>query len=89
MIQCREQLGFALKPREAIRIMRKRLQQDLQRDVPLQLRVARAIDLAHAARAERGQDFVRAESRTRGQRHASRLILATAPLSAKSKSPRS
>ena len=36
--------------------------QDLERDVAIQLRVARAIHLAHAARAERGKDFVRAEA---------------------------
>ena len=35
--------------------------QDLDRDVAPQLAVARAIDLAHAARAERRDDRVRAE----------------------------
>ena len=35
----------------------------LDRDLALQLRVARAIDLAHATGAEWGQDFVRAEAR--------------------------
>ena len=35
--------------------------QDLDRDVPPQLGVARAIDLAHAAGAERRDDRVRAE----------------------------
>ena len=36
--------------------------QDLDRDVAIQLRVARAIDLAHAAGADRHDDFVRAEA---------------------------
>ena len=41
--------------------------QDLERDVAIQLRVARAIDLAHAAGAEGGEDFVRAEARAGGE----------------------
>jgi hypothetical protein len=35
---------------------------DLDRDLAIQLRVARAIDLAHAAGAERRDDFVRAKA---------------------------
>ena len=56
MIQRREGLGFAGEPRQAIRIIRERVGQDLQRDVAIELRVARPIHLAHAARAERGVD---------------------------------
>ena len=55
-------LRLALKPREPLRIGGERLGQDLDRDVAIQLRVARAIDLAHAAGAERRQDLVRAEA---------------------------
>jgi hypothetical protein len=46
--QRRENLGFALKPREPVVIGSDRRRQDLDRDLPLQLRVGRAIDLAHA-----------------------------------------
>ena len=69
MIQRREHLRFALEAGEAIGIARERVRQDLQRDLAIQLRVARAIDLAHAAGAKRGQDLIRAEARSGGQRH--------------------
>jgi hypothetical protein len=36
--------------------------QNFERDVTSELRVARAIDLPHAAGAEGGEDFVRAEA---------------------------
>ena len=55
-------LRFALEPREPIGVGGERLGQDLDRDVAIQLRVARAIDLAHAAGAEGRQDLVRAEA---------------------------
>ena len=55
-------LRFALESREAIGVAREHLGQDLDRDVTIELRVARAIDLAHAAGAEGREDFVRAES---------------------------
>ena len=41
------------------RITRERVRQDFDRDVALQPRIARAIHLAHAARAERRNDLVR------------------------------
>ena len=72
MIERREQSRFALEARHAIGVRRERRRQDLQRDVAIQLRVARAIDLAHAAGAEEREDFVGAEARTRGQRHPQR-----------------
>jgi hypothetical protein len=89
MIERREELGFALKSCEAIWILRKRLWQDLQRHVPLQLRVERAINFAHAARAEGGPDYIRAEARTSRQGHAVSQILATEPLTAKKGHPSS
>jgi hypothetical protein len=46
MIEGCQQQGFAPEPREAFRIVRERLRQNVQRDVTLQLRVTRAIDLA-------------------------------------------
>ena len=62
MIQRRERLRFAREPREAIGIVREGVGQDLDRDVAIQLRVARAIHLAHAAVADRRGDFVDAET---------------------------
>jgi hypothetical protein len=40
--------------------------EDLERDIPIQLRVVRAIDLTHAAGAKRRDDLVRAEAHTPG-----------------------
>ena len=48
-------LGFALEPREGRRVRGERVRQDLDRDVAIQLRVARAVHLAHPAGAERGR----------------------------------
>jgi hypothetical protein len=53
MIQRREHLGFALKASQPVRIGGKQIRQKLQRDITPELRVARAIDLTHSARAER------------------------------------
>ena len=53
MAQRREDFRLALKARGALGIARHRLRQHLDRDVALQPRVARAIDLAHASGAER------------------------------------
>ena len=47
--------------------------------------IARAIDLAHAAGAERRQDLVRAEACASGEGHAATLILAAEPLMTKDK----
>ena len=55
-------LRFALEPRQPVRIMRERRRAGLDRDVAIQLRVARPIDLAHAAFADRRGDFVDAEA---------------------------
>ena len=52
MIQRGEDFGFALEPREAFGIGGERLGQDLDRDVALQVGVAGAIHLAHAAGAD-------------------------------------
>ena len=49
-----EEFGFTLKTGEPIRILRERFGQDLDRDDAFQARVAREIDLAHTARAQRG-----------------------------------
>ena len=53
---------------QTIRVVRQRRQQHLDRDVAIQLRVSRAIDGAHAALAERGEDLEGAEARAGGER---------------------
>jgi hypothetical protein len=53
---------LALQPRHQFGICGERWAQDLQRDVPLQACIARAVDLAHSARAEQREDFVDANT---------------------------
>ena len=69
MIQRCEGGRFPLKTGEAIGIARKRVGEDLERDVASQLQIARAVDFAHAAGAERCDDVVRAEARSSGEGH--------------------
>ena len=74
MIERGEHLRFALKPREPLGIGRERVGQDLQRDVATELRVARAIHLAHPARAEQADDLVDAERAAGFEGHAGRVM---------------
>ena len=61
MVQRDEDFGFPLEAGQPIGVRRERLGQDLERHVPVELRVARAVDLAHAAFADLGGDGVGAE----------------------------
>ena len=69
MVERGQDLGFALEASHAFGVAGERFGEDLQRNIALQLGVACAIDLAHAARADGGEDLVRAKFRTRCQRH--------------------
>jgi hypothetical protein len=62
MVQRGQGLGFALKPRDSLRVGGERLGQDLDRNGAIELRILRAVDLTHAAGAERRPDLVRAEA---------------------------
>ena len=62
MVQRGEDLRFALEAGEPIGIGREHVRQDLDRDIAPELRIARAIDLAHAAGPDQGGDFIRAEA---------------------------
>ena len=53
-----EHLRLALEAGEPLGVRGEGLGQELERDVAAELRVGRAVDLAHAARAERGGDPV-------------------------------
>ena len=64
MIERGEQLRLAREPRQAVRIECEPLGQHLQRDVAIQLRVARAVHLAHGARTEGGDDVVGTDPKT-------------------------
>src|SRR4051794_27168119 len=62
MIEGREDFGFPLKAREAIRIACNRGGQHLDRHRTFEIAVGRAIDLAHAASTDLRDDFVDAEA---------------------------
>src|ERR1700682_5132436 len=67
MIQGREALRFAREPREAVRVVRERVRQDLERDIASEFRIAGAIHLPHSPFADRGEDVVDAEAHAGGQ----------------------
>jgi hypothetical protein len=69
VVERRQEPGLTLKPRETIGVRDEDCRQHFYRDVAIELRIARAIHLTHAARAERGDDFVRPEFRSRCQAH--------------------
>ena len=62
MIQRRERLGFALKAREALRVLGERIGQDFDRHLAAEAGVGGAIDLAHAPFTDLRGDFVDAEA---------------------------
>ena len=64
-----DRLRFAFKAREPIRIGRDGGRQNLDRDLTPQFRIARPIDLAHAAGTNRRDDFIGADDRARGKAH--------------------
>jgi hypothetical protein len=65
MIQLRDEPRLALEPRAARGGVREVSAQYLDRDHSIQSRVARRVDLAHAADTEGRLNFVRAEVRAR------------------------
>ena len=69
MVQRGENLGFTAESREALRVVREGVGQDLEGDITTELRIACTIDLAHAAHAESGLNFVWAKTRSRNERH--------------------
>jgi hypothetical protein len=63
MIERRQRLRLALEAGEPLGILRERIRQDLERDLPAKAGVGGAIDRAHTALANRRGDFVDAEAR--------------------------
>ena len=70
MVQRRQGPGLAFEPGSALGIRGKGVGQDLDGDIAIEPRVARAIHLSHAAFADLGGHHVRADTSTRiqGQR---------------------
>jgi hypothetical protein len=69
MVQRRQRPGFTLETRQPVGIVRDRVGEDLDRDLAAEVGIGRAPHLAHAAGADLGSHFIRAEPRARGQRH--------------------
>jgi hypothetical protein len=69
VVERRQHLRLSVESVEPLGIRREQLRQHLDRDVAIQPRIARAIDLAHAAGAEGGNDLVRTEAAAGTQRH--------------------
>ena len=65
----RDGLGFTLEARQGGRIVGEMRRQHLDRHVAIELRIARAIDLAHPAAAERRLDDQGPEAQAGRQRH--------------------
>ena len=61
MVERGKQLRLAREARQAVGIGGDGRRQQLERDVALQPSIARAVDLAHAAAAQRRDDLVRAD----------------------------
>ena len=75
MVQRGDRPRFTLKPLARDLGAGQLPRQHLDRDLAFESRVARAIDLAHTAGADGGDDLVRAEPSASGQRHSEWLRL--------------
>jgi uncharacterized protein len=69
MIERREHLRLALESRHAFGVARECFGQDFQRHIAPELGIARAVDLAHPAGANRGKNLVWPEAIAGGERH--------------------
>ena len=67
--------GFPLEARETIGVLRDRLGQDLDCDLPPEVRIGGPIHFAHPTHADLGDDFIRADARAGLQRHMRRAGL--------------
>ena len=65
-----DRAGFTLETLAELRVSRESLRKDLDGDDAIESRVARFVDLAHAAGPQGGEDLVRAEADAGGQGHA-------------------
>ena len=63
----RHRFSFTLESRQSIGVLRKRRRKHFDGDKSIQTRIARFVNFPHAARTEGGHDFVRTETRSRGQ----------------------
>ncbi|MEO6400549.1 MAG: hypothetical protein ABIP62_00915 [Vicinamibacteria bacterium] len=62
VIERRQQPGFAFEASQALWVLSEGAGQDLDRDIPAELRIPGAIDLAHATRADGTNNLIRSEA---------------------------
>ena len=67
MVQGSERSGFALESRETLRILRESLGQDLDGNVPPEVRIRGAVHLTHAPGSDLSADLVWAQARAGGE----------------------
>src|SRR5215510_4825679 len=79
MIQERQNFRFASKSRNSFRIIRKLEGQKLERYFSLQLGIAGAINLSHAARSQQFENFIRLQDIAAGKSHSGRGSIANVP----------
>ena len=75
VVERRDRVRLPLETRERVGVLRQRFGEHLDRNVALQLRIPRLVDLAHAPGTERREDFVGAETGAGGESHGFRTIL--------------
>ena len=69
MTECGHRFGFSLEPGQPVRILRECRRQYLDGDLAPEARVPCAVDLAHAARPDRADDFVGTDVTAAKERH--------------------
>jgi hypothetical protein len=69
MVQRREHLRFALEPCDPVGIGGKDVRENLDRNVPIQPRISRSVDLTHSACADDGENFIWPETDAGRQAH--------------------
>ena len=74
MVERRDGLRLAVKPREAVGIAGRRIGQDLDRHAPIEFGVVGKEHLAHPAGAEQAENLVRTEAGANGERHGWRSL---------------
>ena len=80
MVQRGQRLRLAFEAHQAVGIGGKKIGQDLDGNVTIELRIAGAIDLAHSARADRGADFKMPDACAWIQRQRGGNDITTAPV---------
>ena len=69
MVQRGQDSGFTLKPGQAFGVIGEEVREDFEGDIPAELGIVGSIDLAHAALADFGGDFIGAEASARAEGH--------------------